>query len=97
MELEPMVAPTKTKQHMASGHRQSYVTWKVLNRLRTGVGRCKPNMMKWGFSKTDRCDCGEVQTMAHLLTCGGEECTEDDLREGNDVAMTVAKRWQDVI
>ncbi|KAJ8266277.1 hypothetical protein GJAV_G00128590 [Gymnothorax javanicus] len=80
---------------MVAGHRQPYVTWKALNRLRTDVGRCKANLMKWGFSETDSCECGEIQTMAHQLKCGGEgeERTEYDLWEGTDVALAVVS-WE---
>ena len=53
-------------------------------RLRTGVGRAKTMMRRWGYlddAQSVDCDCGEPQTMAHLLSCRllDEACTADDL------------------
>jgi len=44
--------------------------WKALDRLRTGVGRCKTTLKKWnilGDDETTNCKCGETQIMDHLL------------------------------
>ena len=40
-----------------------------LNRLRLEKGRCRAIMKMWKLSHTDVCDCGERQTMSHLMTC----------------------------
>ena len=55
-----------------------------LNRLRTGVGGAKTVMRRWGYlddAQSVACECGEIQTMAHLLSCRllDESCTDDDL------------------
>ena len=47
----------------------STVGWRALNRLRTGVGRAKTVMRRWGYlddAQSVDCDCGEPQTMACL-------------------------------
>ena len=46
-------------------------TWSGLNRLRTGTGRCKSLMQKWGFNEDGQttCECGDEQTMKHGYTC----------------------------
>ena len=61
-----------------------WLCWRALNRLRTGLGRAKTVMMRWGYlnvAQSVDCDCGEPQTMAHLLSCRllDEACTADDL------------------
>lgn len=39
-----------------------------LNRLRTGHGRCKSCLFKWGMSDEESCECGHPkQTMDHIL------------------------------
>jgi len=47
----------------------TYVTWK-LNRFRTGQGPCRANLHKWGLAQSPSCDCGQRQTMNHIVdTC----------------------------
>ena len=42
--------------------------WTTLNRLRTGVGRYKASMKKWGLADSAACECGEPeQTAAHYI------------------------------
>ena len=41
--------------------------WTTLNRLRTGFGRCKEQLKKWGYSEDDGCECGQIQSMEHLI------------------------------
>lgn len=45
-------------------------TWCTLNRIRTQHGRCAYFLNKWGKLPSPSCDCGEVQTIAHII----EEC-----------------------
>ena len=41
--------------------------WSLLNRFRTGQGHCNACHKKWGFTDNDLCDCGETQTMSHIV------------------------------
>ena len=42
--------------------------WTTLNRLRTGVGRYKASMKKWGLTDSAACECGEPeQTADHII------------------------------
>ena len=41
----------------------------TLNRLRTGVGRYKASMKKWGMADSAACECGEPeQTAGHIIS-----------------------------
>ena len=77
-----------------SGCELAWPEWVCLNRLRSGVGRCKLNMAKWGYSEQHdiQCECGEVQSMNHILVCG-ETCTTEDLWEVNERALAKIQRW----
>jgi len=41
--------------------------WSLLNRFRTGQGHCNACHKKWGFTDNELCDCGEIQTMSHIV------------------------------
>ncbi|KAJ8892437.1 hypothetical protein PR048_005017 [Dryococelus australis] len=59
-----------------------YVTWKILNRLRTDVSRSKQNLGKWGYITGDElCESRELQDTKHLLVCRKLDttCSMDDL------------------
>jgi hypothetical protein len=44
--------------------------WSLLNRFRTDHGPCRASLKKWGLLDSDLCDCGESQTMSHIVeTC----------------------------
>ena len=50
------------------------------DRLRVQKVRCRAMMKMWKLSHTDVCDCGERQTMSHLMTCvDAPNCTWTDL------------------
>ena len=89
-----------TKEQLPPGHKQDRLTWKSLNRLRTGMGRCKVNMRKWGYTENDNvnCDCGTPQTMQHLPQCPNlkEHCSQDDLMAANEKALKCAKFWPNI-
>ena len=45
-------------------------TWFLMNRFRTGQGPCRANLHKWGLAQSPSCDCGQPQTMNHIVdTC----------------------------
>ena len=41
--------------------------WYLLNRFRTAQGPCKACRKMWGLAKDDRCDCGQLHTMSHVV------------------------------
>jgi len=41
--------------------------WSLLNRFWTGQGHCGACHKKWGFTDSELYDCGEVQTMSHIV------------------------------
>ncbi|XP_039287771.1 uncharacterized protein LOC111055007 [Nilaparvata lugens] len=42
--------------------------WCCLNRFRTSTGRCAQSLALWGFTPDPYCECGEIQTMEHLVS-----------------------------
>jgi len=45
-------------------------TWSLMNRSRTGQGPCRANLHKLGLAQSPACDCGQRQTMNHIVdTC----------------------------
>ena len=68
-------------------------TWSILNRFRTGQGRCAANLYKWHMASTDECQCGAVQTMNHIVeSCPLTRFTDDGdlsrLHSVDDCAIT---------
>ena len=44
--------------------------WSTLNQFRTDQGHCRACHKRWGLTDSELCDCGEVQTMSHIVnTC----------------------------
>ena len=85
-------------EDLPPGADSKYAEWKCLNRLRTGTGRCKETLKKWGYRSNNdvKCDCGaKTQTMAHLLRCPllEQKCKAKDLAEYNDVAKKCVQHW----
>ena len=105
-----MHANTHTHRHMIAYSMymcvdsvvKDWLCWRALNRLRTGVGRAKTVMRRWGYLDDDQsvdCDCGEPQTMDHLLSCRlqDEACTADDLATVTERAMECARKWGEIV
>ena len=95
----PSIAP---KEELAPGGNLPYPVWRTLNRLRTGVPRCKTNLQKWGLLPVDEdpmCECGQVQDPSHLLVCPrlDEPCTLRDIMEANAKAIAVVNFWKDCV
>ncbi|XP_030851787.1 uncharacterized protein LOC115928578 [Strongylocentrotus purpuratus] len=61
--------PPSVKPVLIKGLNLKWPEWQCLNRMRTRMGRCKVNMARWGYAHEGDtlCDCGETQTMDHLL------------------------------
>ena len=59
-----MPTPSNSGQGVGLSRR----AWTRLNRLRTGVGRFGANMLRWGLSTSDCCDCGAEQTADHITS-----------------------------
>jgi len=38
-----------------------------LNRFCTGQGHCAANLHKWHLAPSEKCQCGEIQTMHHIV------------------------------
>ena len=52
--------------------------WTLLNRYRTGHGRCAACLHDWGQLDSPLCPCGQKQTMIHIV----EECPRTKLPGG---------------
>ena len=50
-----------------SGFALSRHTWSLINRFRTGQGPCRANLHKWGLAQSPSCDCGQRQTVNHIV------------------------------
>ena len=66
--------PTRVHRHVpdpgegVKGEELCRKHWTTLNRLRTGVGRYKASMKKWGLTDNAACECGEPeQTADHII------------------------------
>ena len=86
-------------ESLPAGSGEDWICWRALNRLRTGVGRAKTVMMRWGYlddAQSLDCDCGVAQAMAHLLSCRllDEACTADDLATVTERAIINGMRPQ---
>ena len=88
-------------ESLPPGSSQEWPTWQCLNRLRSGIGRCKVLMQKWGYNRNGdtTCDYGEDQTMQHLLVCPllPEPCTTNDLESLNPKAKSCILHWKGLV
>ena len=80
---------------LPAGCGDDWLCWRAINRMRTGVGRAKTMMRRWGYlddAQLVDCDCGGPQTMAHLLSCRllDDACTADDLATVTERAKACA-------
>ncbi|KAI5727952.1 hypothetical protein M8J77_009167 [Diaphorina citri] len=89
------------KEEASPGFQLRYPVWKSLNRLRTGVTRCRVNLVKWGYveDEDDQCDCGQVQTNEHLLVCPNlaTPCSMQDLLEAKENGIACAEHWKSIV
>jgi len=42
-------------------------SWTLLNCFLTSQGPCRANMHKWGLASSPPCDCGEQQSIEHIV------------------------------
>jgi len=72
------------QESLPPGSCEMWPFWACLSRLRTAMGLCKANLVKWGYKEDGDISrlYGEEQTMAHL----GEEQTMAHL--GEEQTMT---------
>ena len=57
-----------TPSNSGQGVGLSRRAWTRLNRLQTCVGRLGANMLCWGLSTNDSCECGAEQTPDHITS-----------------------------
>lgn len=85
------------KQEPPTGSHLEWKVWKTLNRIRCGVAPVKTNLIRWGHKQPEDalCECGEIQSMEHLLNCHNcpHTCTLDDLWLAKENAIDVARYW----
>ena len=89
-------------ESLPAGSGEDRLCWRAINRLRTGVGRAKTMMRRWGYlddAQSVDCDCGEPQTMAHLLSYRllDEACMADDLATVTGRAKACAHKWENIV
>ena len=88
-------------EDLAKGHNSPWLTWRSLNRLRTGYTCSKEQRKKWKYYDGDTtCVCGlATENTAHLLQCSllTHPCTLDDLLEFNDTGRECAERWKKTV
>ena len=79
-------------------------TWSLLNRFQTGQGPCRANLHKCGLVQSPSCDCGQRQTMNHIVdTCpqtkfkGGltllHKADDDTVMWPESTATTALAKW----
>ena len=79
-------------ESLPAGSGEEWLCW------RTWVSRAQTVMRRWGYlddAQSVDFDCGEPQTMAHLLSCRllDEACTADDLATVTERAKACARKW----
>lgn len=92
--------PLEPAEELPPGADQPWPVWRTLNHLRTQTGRCRANMVRWGYAEEpDNCLCGARQTMSHLLVCPDlrSTCSPNDLANATATAIDCAKYWSGVL
>ena len=73
-------------------------TWSLMNRFRTGQDPCHANLHKRGLAQSPSCDCGQRQTMNHIVDMcplTGFEGGLNLLHEVDDDAVILAGMYSD--
>ena len=88
---------TVDEEVLPPGAKEPWQRWKCLNRLRTGVGRSKVTLERWGYYQGSTiCDCETApQTMEHMLHCPllEEPCSPLDLAQYSPTAQRCVDKW----
>ena len=82
----------------AKGCDSPWLTWRCLNRLRTGYTCSKEKRKKSGYFNGDTtCACGlDEESAAHMLRCSllTHPCTLDDIHKFNDIGYKCTEQWK---
>ena len=81
----------------AKWYESPWLTWRCLNRPRTGYPCSKEQRKKWGYFNGDTCACGlDEENTAHMLRCSRltNPCTLDDLLKFNDIGYKCTEQWK---
>lgn len=65
--------------------------WLRLNRIRTGHGCCAYMLHKWKFIESPLCECGEIQTMDHIVQHCNIHRFTGDIQEINSLSERFIK------
>ena len=66
--------------------------WSLLNRFRSDAGPCCNSMHEWGYIASPLCDCGEPQTMRHVVNECPLTCFDGGISELH-LAQDAAFNW----
>ena len=66
--------------------------WSLLNRFRTDAGPCRNSMHEWGYIASPLCECGEPQTMRHVVNECPLTCFDGGISELH-LAQDTAFNW----
>ena len=88
-------------EELAKGHDNPWLTWRCLNRLRTGYTCSKEQRRKWGYYDGDTmCECCKAtETTAHMLQCSllPHPCSLEDLLTFNDTGKKCVDKWKRMV
>jgi len=66
--------------------------WCLLNRFRSGTGRCAASLHQWGYTDSPLCICGDTQSMSHIVNDCPVNKFDGGLLELH-TASDAAKEW----
>ena len=88
-------------EDLAMGHDSPWLSWRCLNRLRTGYTCSEEQRKKWGyFNRDTTCECGlAAESTFRMWQCSllAYSCTLNNLLEVNDIAQACTERWKKIV
>ena len=91
-------------ESLPAGSGEDWLCWRALNRLRTGVGRAKTVVRRWGYlddAQSVDCDCGSHRPTDDgpppLLPPTRRGLTADDLATVTVRAKACARKWENIV